>query len=172
MGILAGYIFEVVENSDYVISRFVRDHGTSQFYKGDSKLNVFGDILALGMGYSMTKVCTAYGLGWFPVMWLILSELLCMLTFRDNLVLGFIQSFYPQDWIKEFQQAIVPDHLQGIMRAGYWDNKVRDTPEQFIDKIININPDLMFNKYSNPSHRDLLVSRRYWTDVTSTINRL
>lgn len=35
--------------------RFVRDHGTSQFYRGDSKINVFGDILSLGVGYSMSK---------------------------------------------------------------------------------------------------------------------
>ena len=65
-----------------------------------------------------------YGLWWVPWLWLILSEILCALTFRDNLVLGFIQTVSPQQWIKDFQQEIVPPHLRGIMRAGYWDNKV------------------------------------------------
>ena len=55
-GLLAGYLFEIFENSEYIINRFVRDHGTSQFYRGDSKINVFGDILSLGVGYSMSKV--------------------------------------------------------------------------------------------------------------------
>ena len=65
-----------------------------------------------------------YGLWWVPWLWLILSEILCALTFRDNLVLGFIQTVSPQQWIKDYQQEIVPPHLRGIMRAGYWDNKV------------------------------------------------
>ena len=75
LGLFAGYVFELFENSDYIINRCVihfpifisrnslnfkprlkRDHGTSQFYEGDSKINVFGDILALGLGYSMSKV--------------------------------------------------------------------------------------------------------------------
>ena len=55
-GLLAGYLFEIFENSEFIINRFVRDHGTSQFYRGDSKINVFGDILSLGGGYSMSKV--------------------------------------------------------------------------------------------------------------------
>ena len=71
------------------------------------------------------QVCTVYGLWWVPWLWLILSELLCALTFRDNLVLGLIQTVSPQQWIKDYQQEIVPPHLRGIMRAGYWDNKVR-----------------------------------------------
>ena len=29
------------------------------------QLNVFGDILALGIGYAMTKTCFAYGLWWY-----------------------------------------------------------------------------------------------------------
>jgi len=173
LGLLAGYIFEIFENSDYVINRFVRDHGTSQFYKGDSKINVFGDILALGLGYSMSKVCTAYGLWWFPILWLISSEILSALTFRDNLLLGVIQTVAPQQWIKEFQQEIVPDHLKGIMRAGYWPNKVRDTPEQFVDRIQRINPGLMFSKYSQYlSHKDLMVSRRFFNEVHTSIRRL
>ena len=55
-GLFAGYLFEIFENSEFIINRFVRDHGTSQFYRGDSKINVFGDILSLGVGYSMSKV--------------------------------------------------------------------------------------------------------------------
>lgn len=173
LGLFAGYVFEIFENSDFIINRFVRDHGTSQFYKGDSKINVFGDILALGMGYSMSKVCTAYGLWWFPILWLITSEILSALTFRDNLVLGAIQTISPQAWIKNYQQEIVPAHLKGIMRAGYWDNKVRDTPEEFVDRIQRINPDLMFSRYSKHiSHKDLLVSRRFFNEVNTSIRRL
>merc|ERR1712228_1171730 len=122
------------------IEQLTRDHGTSQFYKGDSRLNVFGDILALGIGYAMTKTCFAYGLWWFPVLWLFVSEILCALTFRDNLLFAAIQAVAPQQWIKELQQEMVPDHLRGIMRAGYWENKVRDSPEQFMEKIQNITP--------------------------------
>ena len=104
--------------------RLKRDHGTSQFYEGDSKINVFGDILALGLGYSMSKVCTLHGLWWFPVLWLVVSEVASALTFHDNLVLASVQTVWPQQWIKDYQQQLVPPHLSGLMRAGYWDNKV------------------------------------------------
>ena len=77
------------------------------------------------------QVCTVYGLWWVPWLWLILSELLCALTFRDNLVLGFIQTVSPQQWIKDYQQEIVPPHLRGIMRAGYWDTKVRARLQEY-----------------------------------------
>ena len=106
------------------MSRLKRDHGTSQFYEGDSKINVFGDILALGLGYSMSKVCTLHGLWWFPVLWLVVSEVASALTFHDNLVLASVQTVWPQQWIKDYQQQLVPPHLSGLMRAGYWDNKV------------------------------------------------
>ena len=56
LALAVGYAFELVENSDFVIKKLVSNHGTSQFYRGDSRINVFGDILALGLGYSMSKV--------------------------------------------------------------------------------------------------------------------
>ena len=31
---------------------------------------------------------------------------------------------YFQQWIKDYQQQLVPAHLSGLMRVGYWDNKV------------------------------------------------
>jgi len=70
----------------------------------------------------------------------------------------------PQQWIKEFQQQMVPDHLRGIMRAGYWENKVRDSPQQFMEKIQNISPiyTSKFSKFSTPNDH-LSVSRSYWT---------
>ena len=64
LGLTAGYVFEIFENSDYVIEqwdndakkddgdfidqnsisllRLTRDHGTSQFYKGDSRVRLVG----------------------------------------------------------------------------------------------------------------------------------
>jgi len=170
LGLFAGYVFELFENSDYIINRLKRDHGTSQFYEGDSKINVFGDILALGIGYSMSKVCTMHGLWWFPILWLIVSEIGSALTFHDNLLLASIQTVWPQQWIKDYQQQLVPAHLSGLMRVGYWDNKVRDTPEQFVDRMQKTRPDILYSPYLPLlSHEDLLVSRSYWSKVSNTM---
>ena len=173
-GLLAGYLFEIFENSEFIINRFVRDHGTSQFYEGDSKINVFGDILSLGVGYSMSKVSTAYGFWWFPWVWLILSEMFCALTFHDNLVLGVIQTVAPQEWIKDYQQELVPPHLRGIMRAGYWDRKlditrlrrlwIGSSSASSTSDYQNIQPDL-----SSSAHA---VSKKYWPQVQTSFRRL
>ena len=46
-----------------------------------------------------------------------------------------IQTISPQQWIKDYQQEIVPPHLRGIMRAGYWDNRLYDGDEYFVDRV-------------------------------------
>ena len=71
---------------------------------------------------------------------------------------------YFQQWIKDYQQQLVPAHLSGLMRVGYWDNKVRswdddddaipqilnqvrDTPEQFVDRMQKTRPDILYSPY-------------------------
>ena len=41
-----------------------------------------------------------------------------------NLIITFKTNTYFQQWIKDYQQQLVPAHLSGLMRVGYWDNKV------------------------------------------------
>ena len=180
-GLFAGYLFEVFENSEFIINRFNRDHGTSQFYRGDSKINVFGDILSLGVGYSMSKVATAYGFPLLPWIWLILSETFSALTFHDNLVLGIWQTVWPQEWIKEYQQQIIPPHLRGIVRRGdYWERKLdlvsmrrqwidydEDTPTS--DNVHPHSPDYVQPQASSSSD---LVSTKYWNQVNTTFRKL
>ena len=38
--------------------------------------------------------------------------------------MNLIMIKYFQQWIKDYQQQLVPAHLSGLMRVGYWDNKV------------------------------------------------
>ena len=37
-------------------------------------------------------------LRWFPILWLLVSEILCALTFRDNLLFATIQTVFCQWW--------------------------------------------------------------------------
>jgi len=170
LGLLGGYLFEVVENSDHVINQLKRDHGPSQFYQGDSRLNAFGDILFLGVGYSLTKVCFAYGLGWFPIMLLIFLEIFSALTFRDNLTFTTIQILHPMQWIKDYQNELVPTHLKGVMRVGYWENKIRDSPEEFLDRLVK-NKSIQYSQFSSLSHRDIGVSKGYMRYLNKVIKR-
>ena len=38
---------------------------------------------------------------------------------------------YFQQWIKDYQQQLVPAHLSGLMRVGYWDNKVSNARSDY-----------------------------------------
>ena len=48
------------------------------------------------LNMTLVQVLTMAGLWYVPVVWLVLSEILSAITFRDNLIIGTLQTFWPQ----------------------------------------------------------------------------
>ena len=109
-------IFEMMENSELTIQLFRQNSGkthhptfgtdfksksfffflgTSESYRGDSSINVIGDLVSCTLGYNLAKFFTLNGYPKIPLMIYFLSEFTLAMTIRDNLMLIMSQLVYP-----------------------------------------------------------------------------
>ena len=58
--IVSAIAFELVENTELIINLFRENSGPSEKYKGDSKINVVGDILSCGLGYGASYIISRH----------------------------------------------------------------------------------------------------------------
>ena len=144
-------LFEMMENSQLTIQLF-RDNsgktlltesltvlknfssfsGTSESYRGDSSINVIGDLISCTFGYNVAKYFTLSGLPKIPLVIYFLTEFILSQTIRDNLMLIIIQLVYPFDWIRAWQAENIPLALRGKIpndiNRWVW-GKADDEPE-------------------------------------------
>merc|ERR1711953_1477616 len=64
--------------------------GTSGEYNGDSIQNILGDILSCAIGYIVGTLFAAVELWWLSLVWVVISEIICILYMRDSLVLAVL----------------------------------------------------------------------------------
>ena len=48
--------FEIVENSEIMISEYRLGHGTAEDYRGDSYQNIISDLFSVQMGYMISRL--------------------------------------------------------------------------------------------------------------------
>jgi len=90
--------WEIVENTDAVIQRY-REVTISLDYYGDSVLNSASDIVAMFVGFWLSRVLPV----WASVAIVIGFEVLTMWVIRDGLALNIIMLLYPVEAIAEWQ---------------------------------------------------------------------
>ncbi len=98
--ILAEAIWEVVENSKYIIEIY-RENTASLEYFGDSIINSFGDVIACGVGFVIAYVLR---FRWALAVFLI-TELILFFTIRDSLLVNIIMLIYPIEALKQWQMS-------------------------------------------------------------------
>ena len=115
-------LWEIGENTDYIINLFRENSGPSEKYKGDSKINSFGDVLACSLGYSMSYILSRYvGGSFLPALaYIILAETLMAAKYRDNILLLGYQVLADDPVINAWQVQIIPVRFRQAGRAGYW----------------------------------------------------
>jgi hypothetical protein len=92
--------WEVIENTDYLISRY-RGTTVSLDYYGDSVINSVADILFMVLGYFLAARLPV----WLTVLIAIALELFVGAMIRDNLTLNVLMFVRPLDSVLEWQQA-------------------------------------------------------------------
>ena len=77
MTTFSAVLWELVENSEFVINLFRENSGPSENYRGDSQINVVGDILSCSLGYGASYLLSRQlGGSLLPALgYFILSEL-------------------------------------------------------------------------------------------------
>ena len=94
-------LWEVIENSTYVINRY-RTETISIGYLGDTVLNSFGDILACALG-----VVVARKLGVTKTLIITaIVEITLLIVIRDSLLLNIIMLIFPIDAVRIWQRGI------------------------------------------------------------------
>jgi len=107
--ILGGMAWEIIENTEYIINKFRENSGTSADYKGDSYINVVGDMISVGVGYMVSEWGARHiGLWFSPVLFFGMEIFLAWLI-RDNYFLINQQLFFPSQTILKWQQEIIPE---------------------------------------------------------------
>lgn len=92
--------WEILENTDAVINRY-REVTIALDYFGDSVLNSVCDILAMWIGFWLSRRLPI----WVSVAIVIIAEVVVMSAIRDGLALNIIMLLYPLDAIREWQAA-------------------------------------------------------------------
>ncbi len=93
-------LWEVVENSEFVIRRY--REGTAAFgYYGDTVVNSAGDVLACGLGFLLAR---RLGFRRALAVFLVVEAVLAV-WIRDGLLLNVLMLVYPIDAIQAWQAA-------------------------------------------------------------------
>ena len=98
LAIAAEAVWEVIENSDFVIQRY-REASAALGYFGDTVVNSLSDIMMCGFGFVLARY-----LGFGRSLALFVTvEVALLFWIRDSLVLNIVMLIYPVEWIKEWQ---------------------------------------------------------------------
>lgn len=90
--------WEIAENSPFIIDRY-RTATLSLDYYGDSVMNSVADVVAMMVGFWMARRLPVWG----TVAFVVLVEVLLVLTIRDNLALNIIMLIHPIEMLKQWQ---------------------------------------------------------------------
>ncbi len=100
IAVLIESIWEVIENTDFVINRY-REVTIALDYFGDSITNSTADIMFMSLGFILASRLPIIA----SVSIVAASEIMLALVIRDNLLLNIIMLIYPIDAIKQWQLA-------------------------------------------------------------------
>jgi len=98
LAVLVEGTWEVAENSPFIIDRY-RTATLSLDYYGDSVVNSLADILAMMGGFWMARRLPTLATAAF----IVVVEVMLLVSIRDNLALNIIMLIHPIDAIKRWQ---------------------------------------------------------------------
>lgn len=91
-------LWEVIENSDFVIQRY-RIATAALGYQGDTIANSLGDVVSCGIGF---MIAGYLGFGRTLALF-VLIEVVLMIWIRDSLILNVLMLIYSLDEIRQWQ---------------------------------------------------------------------
>ena len=87
---------------------------------GDSIQNIIGDLLSCALGYVLGTVFAAVELWWLSLVWVVLSEVDCVLYMRDSLLLNLVTLLVKCDKLISWQLCKVPQEENTGFISRLW----------------------------------------------------
>ena len=97
LAVAAEAVWEVIENSDFVVQRY-REVGALGYF-GDTIVNSLSDIAMCGFGFVLARYL---GFGRSLAL-LVAVEVVLLYWIRDSLLLNVLMLIYPVEWIEQWQ---------------------------------------------------------------------
>ena len=86
---------------------------------GDSYQNILGDLTACTVGYLASWWFRQLGVWWLSMVWLLVSEVGCLLYMRDCLILTFFTLVVPDGFAWIPKEKIMRWQEEGVQIARY-----------------------------------------------------
>merc|ERR1711936_817651 len=112
--------WEVIGNTPLVLKRIRSNNGTCGEYAGDSIQTIIGDLLSCALGYVLGTVFAAVELWWLSLVWVVLSEVGCVLYMRDSLLLNLVTLLVECDKLISWQLCKVPQEENTGFISRLW----------------------------------------------------
>ena len=128
-------VWEVLSNTPLVLKRLRSNNGNcgeyagnvllepgvvSMYFEGDSIQNIIGDLLSCGLGYVLGTVFAAVELWWLSLVWIVVSEVGCVLYMRDSLLLNLVTLLVHNDKLINWQLCKVPQEANTGFISRLW----------------------------------------------------
>merc|ERR1712013_730237 len=113
-------LWEVVGNSQYVLKRIRDNSGTSGEYSGDSIQNILGDLFSCGLGYITGTVFLVLDLWWLSLVWILISEVVCIWYMRDSLLMTVLTLLVHSEKLKTWQCCRIPKSNKQFFISRLW----------------------------------------------------
>ena len=109
--------WEVLENGDFIMEKFRSNSGTSGQYKGDSVQNILGDMLSCAAGYALATVFHLAGVWWASLVWIVVSEVVCVLYMRASLAIMMFALIFKNEALIAWQAEGIPKEELEVVEA-------------------------------------------------------
>ena len=107
VAILLEISWEYLENTDFWIDK---TSGPSANYQEnrESIQHVIGAVICCSVGYILSNFFLIIGFWWFSIIWIVTSEVGCLVYMRDSLVLMVAMMIYQVERVKDWQEEAIP----------------------------------------------------------------
>merc|ERR1712098_1024476 len=118
-------VWEIVGNTGVVIKRIRENNGTAGEYTGDSIQNILGDLFSCGLGYVLGTLFAALELWWLSLVWVVVSEIICIIYMRDSLLLNIVTLLIHNEKLMQWQLCKVPADDSQYFISKLWTSNPR-----------------------------------------------
>ena len=104
-------VWEVVQNTEPVMNMmttFSENSGASKEFGGESVQNMIGDLVSCAGGFILAASLQMAEMGWVSFVWVVISEIACILYMRDSWGLIIFNLAYKSEALLAWQEEGIP----------------------------------------------------------------
>ena len=102
--LIGSLIFEIIENSEIMISEYRSGLGTAADYDGDSFQNIIGDLISVQTGYVISWLFLYLSVPWMSAIWFLVVDICSILYMRDDGIFLFFNVFLKNQDVIHWQE--------------------------------------------------------------------